>query len=278
MEARQETLDIQRLEKLADELVKAGALAGLLRGDDNTAQGLAFLLQDPRADQIKDLLERVDLTLTLSPDSLETLRCLKALVSENQRLKELSVSDGLTGLYNHRYFQERLEVELKRVNRTEKPCSLIMIDLDRFKHVNDLHGHQQGDELLKAMADIIRRGIRAVDMPARYGGDEFAVILPDTGLTAALALAERIRGLIAEDPRTARYGVTGSIGLATHQHYDQEEARDLIERADQALYQAKRLGGDRTWFFESDQVKEKPTEVTVSERDSLFTALSENVE
>ena len=239
-------------------------------GSNGYIQGLAFILKDLSDAELQNILPYLEVTIPISDGGLDALKTLKKLIRENRNLKEISITDSLTGLYNVRYFRERLEVEMQRVNRTEKPCSLIMMDLDGFKSVNDTHGHQAGDDLLRHVADIIRGDVRVVDLPIRYGGDEMAVILPDTGVQAAFQLAKRLRYRIETDEVTKKYGVTGSFGLATHQHFDQEDATEMVERADQALYHSKNLGGNRVWFFESDHIKEKTTEVTVDERDDLF--------
>jgi diguanylate cyclase (GGDEF)-like protein len=267
-------ITLEELESLARELLEAGALAGPVtsNGEDHT-RGLAFLIRDLTSDRLNEILDRVDLRIPLTEKSMDTLEALKQVVVENRELRELSVTDTLTGLFNRRFFRDRLSVEMQRVRRSEKPCSLIMMDLDRFKSVNDTHGHQAGDELLRQVAEIIRNNIRAVDMAVRYGGDEMAVILPDTSLIAAHKMSDRIRAEFEENPHTAQYGVTASIGLATHHHWDSEDAEGLIRRADQALYKAKDQGGNMVWFLEIDRDKEKPTEVTVSERDSLFLGL-----
>jgi diguanylate cyclase (GGDEF)-like protein len=267
-------ITLDELESLARELLEVGALAGPVtsNGEDH-AKGLAFLIRDLTSDRLHEILERVDLRIPLTENSMATLEALKQVVDENRELRELSVTDTLTGLFNRRFFRDRLSVEMQRVRRSEKPCSLIMMDLDRFKSVNDTHGHQAGDELLRQVAEIIRNNIRAVDMPVRYGGDEMAVILPDTSLIAAHKMADRMRAEFEKNPQTAQYGVTASLGLATHHHWDSEDVEGLIRRADQALYKAKDQGGNMVWFLEIDRDKEKPTEVTVSERDSLFLGL-----
>ena len=266
----------KQLEKLVRELIQAGALTGsVTTSRGRRTKGLAFLFRDMRAPEVKKLLGRVDLTLPLSTDLFKTLSAVREIFRENRHLRELSVRDTLTGLFNIRHFEERLQIELERVRRSEKPCSLLMIDLDNFKGVNDSLGHLAGDDLLRDAADIIQNSVRAVDVPVRYGGDEFAVILPDTGTRSASRLAERIRSQIESDPRTAEFGVTASFGLATHQHFDQEDLKDVVDRADKALYEAKGEGGNRVWWFEADRRKEAPTGVTVEERHSLYFKLAE---
>lgn len=263
-------LSLDRLEALVQELTSAEALAGrLIEKETRIVRGLCFLIQNLSDEEFKQLEQHFHLTVPLSGDSQDTLATLKNIVSENSKLKELSTTDSLTGLYNFRYFKHRLSVELERVKRLEKPCSLLMIDLDHFKEVNDTYGHQTGNLLLKKVAAILVANVRAVDVPVRFGGDEFAVILPDTGTRAGERLAERIREKLEADPEVSGYGVAASQGLATNHHFDQEQAEDLIDRADQALYRAKKAGGNRTWSFESDKHKEEPTGITIRERDSL---------
>lgn len=265
------TYDLDRLKNLVFELGKHVILKGkATTGGGRRTKGLLFIIKDFRAADVKELLGSVDFSIPLTSDAYDMLAAFKQIEIENKDLRELVVTDNLTGLYNTRYFRERLQVELERVSRTEKPCSLIMIDLDHFKPVNDTYGHQTGDKLLKSVADIIQTNIRVVDVAVRYGGDEMAVILPDTGTMAAFRMAERIRNELINDRRTAQFGVTGSFGIATCQPYDREDVTGLVERADQALYKSKGEGGNRAWYFESDWLKEKTTEVTVSERDDLF--------
>lgn len=266
--------DLRHLEALIGELRRLTLGAGSIHDETRERiRGLAFLLRELDPEEVKGVLDQLDFRLPLSDDGLETLEALRDLFEENRRLAELTVTDSLTGLYNVRHFRERLRVELERTARTERPCSLIMIDLDKFKSVNDTHGHPAGDELLKNVAEILRTHIRAMDVPVRYGGDELAVIMPDSGTLEAQRTAERLCRQLERDPRCAQYGVTGSFGLATHHPYGPESPDELVARADQALYESKRAGGNRVWFFEADVAAEKPSEVTAPERDDLFAAL-----
>src|SRR5690606_21785315 len=122
------------------------------------------------------------------------------LAEANSRLAQLAVTDGLTGLYNHRHLHERLTLEVERSARNGLPLSILMIDVDHFKHYNDHHGHPAGDELLRQLSRIMRDGRRANDFVARYGGEEFAVVLVDTPKLTAAQLAERLREQVADFP------------------------------------------------------------------------------
>jgi len=160
--------------------------------------------------------------------------------------EHLSLTDGLTGLYNHRHFQEQLEVEVKRAQRYDLNVSLIMIDLDHFKEFNDSYGHLEGDSLLRKISQILKSSLRETDFVARYGGEEFAVILPETNKEGASIAAERIRKTINEQT-FGEGGVKMTISLGVASYPDDACLRaDLIKKADEALYQAKREGRNRT--------------------------------
>jgi len=159
---------------------------------------------------------------------------------ENVRLyKEielLSVTDGLTGLCNQRHFQHVLKYELRRSERYRHPLSLMMFDIDFFKNYNDTGGHPAGDSALVEIAKVIRRNIRASDVAARYGGDEFCIIMPETDKEAALKKADKIRREVAEQQR-----LTVSIGVASFPD-DAGKSQDLLKKADEALYRSKNRG------------------------------------
>ncbi len=166
----------------------------------------------------------------------------KALLFHKTR--ELAITDGLTGLHNHRHFYELLEAEEKRVRRYKRPMSLLMIDIDYFKMVNDSYGHQAGDRVLKSLAEVLRHCVRDTDHLARYGGEEFAVILPETQGAEAVALAERIRSSVEDhgfEIESERIKLTLSIGVASFA-LKEENTNGLVHRADQALYEAKHHG------------------------------------
>lgn len=166
-----------------------------------------------------------------------------------ERTLELSEIDGLTGIRNRRTFMQLLAMEIQRVHRYSKSFGLLMLDIDYFKHYNDTHGHPQGDLLLKAMAEIVRKELRETDTPGRYGGEEFIMLLPETGKDESIEIAERIRLAIEtwEFPRADKQPggrITVSIGVASYPE-DGETADKLISAADDALYAAKSSGRNR---------------------------------
>lgn len=172
---------------------------------------------------------------------------LEALATQVNELQRLSSTDGLTGVHNHRHFQERLREEFRRAQRYDDALSLILLDLDHFKSVNDQYGHTAGDGVLREVAAALQRGVRETDLVARYGGEEFAVLLPRTHLTGALTVAERVR----RELRALRLGVeetlrvTASLGVSSFPHRTVLTPEQLLLTADEALYRAKHEGRDR---------------------------------
>ncbi|WP_456434298.1 sensor domain-containing diguanylate cyclase [Thermosulfuriphilus sp.] len=176
----------------------------------------------------------------------------KELLEANKRLRELAYKDGLTGLYNHRYFQETLEKEIIRAQRYRRPLSLLMLDVDYFKKINDSFGHVYGDIVLKTLAQIFTKSVRSCDLVARYGGEEFAIILPETPLTGALSLAERLRRKVQQSPillNGKQVLVTISIGVVSYDGQKGIDKNDLIDLADRALYKSKMTGRNRVTGF-----------------------------
>jgi two-component system, cell cycle response regulator len=162
----------------------------------------------------------------------------------NERLAELAVTDGLTGIKNHRHFRDSLEVAMSLAMRQSIPLSVIMLDIDHFKMVNDAHGHAAGDDVLRTVARILGENTREHDEVARYGGEEFAILLPLTDGGAALTLAERLRESIASYPWPLRC-VTASLGVATFPGALLPWTTTLLEQADLALYHSKKRGRNR---------------------------------
>jgi diguanylate cyclase (GGDEF)-like protein len=185
---------------------------------------------------------------------LDTDERAKELLRINERLSQLALTDDLTGLYNHRYLMRRLQEEVSRSQRSQITLSLLFVDIDRFKRVNDAHGHAAGDQVLRGFADILRNTveggsvlarIRRHDVVARYGGEEFALLLPMTDTASAMVVAERVRAAVESTPISFGDGrqitVTVSIGVATLPiHGSSEEG--LLAAADEALYRAKSAG------------------------------------
>jgi diguanylate cyclase (GGDEF)-like protein len=185
--------------------------------------------------------------------------CLDSAFNQ-ERLKLVGLTDGLTGVQNRRYFEHRCEVEISQARRYQHPLACMFLDIDKFKRINDTHGHQSGDEVLRAVANAIQTQLRAGDTIARYGGEEFVVLLPQTADNYAQEIAERIRTGIASRHFQAHSGqqinVTISIGLAMLPAHCAAEtiqslASQLVATADKALYQAKHTGRNRVVCDES---------------------------
>ncbi|HZV96836.1 MAG TPA: GGDEF domain-containing protein [Candidatus Nitrosocosmicus sp.] len=174
----------------------------------------------------------------------------KELESSNARLKEFSFKDEVTGLYNRRFFSIRLEEEVSRYRRFSHPVSVMLIDLDAFKDINDELGHGAGDETLRDMADILLKYSRGINVICRYGGDEFAVLLVETSKAGARLYADRIRQVLTTYPFANGRRVTASFGIAALPEDVEPAAEDLIRAADEALYAAKRAGKNRVSVFE----------------------------
>ncbi len=196
-----------------------------------------------------ELLARVKSLLRMKNLHDQLQDKIKQLEEAKERLRELAVTDGLTSLYNYRYFKEFLAQELRRAERHNTNVSVVMIDIDFFKNYNDSYGHLAGDEVLRILARLMRENIRSIDLAARYGGEEFALVLPETNKSAARIVANKIKKLVEEfefrNEETQPNGkLTVSMGVATYPG-DGKVMEDLINRADQWLYQAKAGGRNR---------------------------------
>jgi two-component system, cell cycle response regulator len=185
---------------------------------------------------------------------LRIKRLQDELEEKNRELERLSISDGLTGLFNHRHIHGLLAEEFERVARTEDCMSVAMFDLDHFKAVNDTYGHQAGDRVLVELADILRETARDIDRLGRYGGEEFMVLLPETCIEDATVFVERVRREVARRPfdigREEPLRMTLSAGVATYPHELIGDVETLVRLADQALYAAKAGGRNRIVRFD----------------------------
>jgi diguanylate cyclase (GGDEF)-like protein len=177
-------------------------------------------------------------------DVSERRRAEEALRESEERYRCLSQTDSLTGLYNSRYLRERLPGELERATRYGRPLSMLVIDCDNFKSINDGYGHLEGDKVLQNLAEVIRHCLRRSDSAYRYGGEEFVVLLPETDSSAAMTLAERLRSMFAAQETLATNGekICCTISIGVSRHLPSDTASSLIRRADEASYQAKERG------------------------------------
>jgi diguanylate cyclase (GGDEF)-like protein len=171
-----------------------------------------------------------------------------------EKLQILATTDPLTGLYNRRHFRKLALLELSRAQRYKKNISLLMIDIDHFKRINDNYGHTTGDKGLKALSNLFADTLRDIDTMARYGGEEFVILLPETGKSAALMVAERLRRdveemIIETDP--ASFTFTISIGISNLNIVNAVSIETLLDQADKALYASKQTGRNRVTAWEA---------------------------
>ena len=192
---------------------------------------------------------------------LETISSILAISIENgivvKKINDLATTDGLTGLYNHRVFQEKLDEVIARANRSQMRFSLALTDIDHFKKINDTYGHPIGDKVLKGLSALLKKMARETDIVARYGGEEFAIIMEGTDEKGALTFAERIRKEVEKlvfEGNEKTFGITISMGISTY-FQDTTDKKQLISCADQALYYAKKNGRNQVWSYQ--KIKER---------------------
>jgi two-component system, cell cycle response regulator len=181
----------------------------------------------------------------------------KALLDTNRRLEELSLTDSLTHVANRRAFDDRLEDAFEHAKRYERPLSLVLVDIDHFKSINDTHGHDAGDRVLRRVADVLAENSRHTDFVARIGGEEFAVLLPEIALFEGMQFGEKLRCNIAIAPFSTG-PVTISIGIANMPHSRVISSAELFRAADQALYRAKANGRNRVEMERRRDLHESP--------------------
>ena len=205
-----------------------------------TVDNAIHALKEGAFDFVKKPFENEHL-IHIVNQSLEKYKTLKEKETLEEEVRRLSITDDLTGLYNHRHFFKTLEAELTRLKRQKTSLSLLMFDLDNFKRYNDRYGHLEGDRVLKRIGEIVSHSIRSnVDSGYRYGGDEFAALLIGATRDQALHIAERIRSTIEE---AGFEKITVSIGLAEFKEHMNMEG--FVKSADDAMYVAKHSGGNR---------------------------------
>ena len=179
---------------------------------------------------------------------LARVRVGARVVQYQQHLEHQTLTDSLTGLFNRRGFEKKIEEEFERIRRYSHTISLFILDIDNFKTINDTYGHHEGDNVLKVIAEHLKDKTRRSDYPARYGGEEFVLILPETSLEEALQVGRKVRGAIKDCTfgTTARpFSLTVSIGISSNASKEYSDWRQMLQDADQALYLAKRNGKDR---------------------------------
>lgn len=224
-------------------------------------QGIPVILLTSRVDRhlkIKGLEQGASDYVTKPFDAGELVARVKVqlkiknlqddLKRSNDLLKELSNTDPLTGLYNRRFLTEVLAREIRRAERTEEPLCLVMLDIDHFKKVNDSFGHQNGDSVLSAIADLVKKGLRGYDVAVRYGGEEFVLLLPNMSWQEGFSVAERIRVSVQDLSFPApmkNLRLTVSMGVACFSRERFTDMDSLLKEADEALYRAKQNGRNR---------------------------------
>lgn len=229
---------------------------------------LAFVDAEASSTLVKGFELGVSDCVRLPVDMVEVVARVRTLLRRKrliERMRQnvllsmrLATTDAVTGLYNRHYMTHHLASTITRTRAAARPMALLMVDIDRFKQINDQWGHAAGDQALRAVAERVAASVRGVDLTARYGGEEFVVVMPDSDITAAAKIAERVRAAIAADPVIVPAGeiaITASIGVSALRDGD-ADGTSLLMRADEALYAAKRAGRNRV--VASDVLEARP--------------------
>jgi len=238
---------------LVDRIVKLQELSNRIK--ENNFSEIEFLKIEKPKDELDHLRNNlVDTALTIG-------KLLSELEEKNRELQELAYYDPLTDLPNRRFFFEHANLIFEEAKRYKKPLSLLVMDIDHFKKINDTYGHDVGDVVLKTFAGVLRGIVRQSDICARFGGEEFVVLLPNTDLEGAKVLAERIRTAVAKNP--VEHGsivivFTVSVGISQYRK-SMQNIDELIKEADIALYRAKEGGRNRVEIFIPDGTAEVQT-------------------
>lgn len=194
------------------------------------------------------------------------------LKKECERLRSLSIKDELTGYYNYSFLMNTLDCEMERTRRSGLPTSIIMVDIDFFKRINDQFGHESGNISLRWATRILKENIRKMDFPCRYGGEEFLFILPNEKLINAVKMAERLRQKLESTPlilKNQAIILTASLGVEEYNGYKNDNATKFIERADKFMYQAKKTGRNRICYDKKRLIPES-RQISMDERKALL--------
>ncbi|BCR03425.1 hypothetical protein DESUT3_04940 [Desulfuromonas versatilis] len=240
----------EQIEKLIDSVAeKSVEILSSFEIDPGDMRPFSQILQEANEELGKLNLSYEQLVMEYKQAKEKAERLAQEVMEANEKLREMAFKDGLTGLFNHRYFQELMDKELSRAVRYERPFSLVLFDIDHFKKINDTYGHPRGDIVLKTMGAMIGKFMRTADIAARYGGEEFAVVLPETDIKGARVMAERLRRGIEQNEVLAEgetIRVTVSIGITSFVPGMPIKGKaEMIDAADRALYQSKRQGRNR---------------------------------
>ena len=240
----------EELESIIDSVAdKSVEVLSFFEIDSGSMKPFSQILQEANQELGKLNLSYEQLIVELKQAKERAEKYASELKKANEKLREMALRDGLTGLYNHRYFQELVDNEMSRARRYKKPFSLIMLDLDHFKKINDKYGHPVGDIVLKEVSKAINNTIRESDIAARYGGEEFAIVLPETDLKGAALAAERLRKAVENleiEANGCCVDATISVGATCyHISVGDKNKSDLISAADSALYNSKNTGRNK---------------------------------
>ncbi len=242
----------QAFRQMPDTMIVPIVMVTALRGTDERIKGIEAGADDfiSKPFNRMELITRVKSLLRIKKLNLALEQKIIELEKAQEKLTQLAITDGLTGVYNHRYFRQQLRLEISRSKRFDLPFSLIIFDIDHFKRYNDQFGHLNGDKVLNRFARLLHCNIREVDCLARYGGEEFALILPGTTKKAALMVAEKLRLVIAHSTfpyarKLAEGRITASAGVASFPE-DAGNDEELIQKTDTALYHAKNSGRNKS--------------------------------
>lgn len=221
------------------------------------------------------------LSCSLQGNSCQFLNEIVELRREVNFLKEQVRTDELTGLFNYRFFNETIALEMERTRRSAQPLSMILLDVDHFKKFNDQWGHELGNHALVHIAQLIKLAVRKLDYPCRYGGEEFVILLPNTDLRQAINVAGRLREMIAATPlhidEQPEISITASLGVDQFAAHHSETSETFIQRVDARLYNAKNNGRNQVSYPEIIAPAQKES-VTLEEKDALFNALRDSSE